>query len=323
MSADTLDTLQSVWRNRRSVLVVGLAAAIGSAVLSLILPSRYTTTASFVADQGSDNSLSAPMLGLASTLGVRLPGASASPQFYAAVASSRRVFEAVAEHEGYPTKDGDRGRLADALNTEHEEPSVELERTVKRLRKLVRVSAEPRTGIVQIDVTASSPELAAGIGQRFLAVIDSFNVHIRRSRGGAEESFVGRRLAQAGDSLRAGEEALARFQIRNRTLTTPELALEQARLQRAVNHSQSIYLTLAQQYEQAKISARRDVPAITVIEQAKPPVKRSFPRRTLMVLGGTVIAAGIWILVLVSLSTWQQVYPRDRWPSWLARAVRP
>lgn len=319
-----VDVLEFAWRNRTSVLVVTLAAALAAAAVSLVLPHRYTTVASFVADQGSSTPLSSSLLGFASSFGIPLGGGTtASPQFYATVAKSERILDAVAAYDRYPLPDGGEGRLAGTLGTTHDRQDIERARTLKKLRGLAVATAEPRTGIVQIVVTARTAPLAAAIGQRFLAAIDSFNVHIRTSRGAAEVSFVERRLAQAADSLREAERELARFRMANRVASTPELELELGRLQRGVDFRQSVYVALAQQYEQAKIAAQRDVPAITVIERAEPPVQRSFPRRKLIVIGATVVSAVGWVLVLVALRLVDPVYPRHRWPRWLAANLSP
>jgi uncharacterized protein involved in exopolysaccharide biosynthesis len=321
---DATDLAGFVWRNRRAAVIVVVAAAVGSAAVSMILPHRYRTVASFVADQGTSTALSPSLLGLAGSLGVSLGGGTtASPQFYAAVAQSDRILEAVVAYAGYPLRGGGTGRLADAFGIRHERPEVEEARTIKRLRRQSAVAAEPRTGIVQIAVTAPTAALASAIGQRYLSAIDSFNVHLRTSRGAAEESFVERRLSQAGDSLREAEQELARFQMANRVASTPELRLELGRLERAVELRQSVYVTLAQGYEQAKITARRDVPAITTIERAEPPLERAFPKRKIIVAGAVALSAVATVLALVALHMLRPVYPRNRWPRWLAANIKP
>lgn len=126
---DTTDILRFVWRNSLAVVIAGVAAAFGSAIVSLSLPERYTTTASFVADQGSGTALSPSLLGIATTLGVPLGGTSASPQFYAEVAKSQRILEAVATFDGYPAPGGSRSPLAPLLRTTNDDPAMELDRT--------------------------------------------------------------------------------------------------------------------------------------------------------------------------------------------------
>lgn len=64
----------------------------------------------------------------------------------------------------------------------------------------------------------------------------------------------------------------------------PELSLEFARLLRDVKVQEAIYELLTQQYEQAKIMELKDTPTVQFLDRASPPEKRSFPKRTLIVL---------------------------------------
>lgn len=64
----------------------------------------------------------------------------------------------------------------------------------------------------------------------------------------------------------------------------PEVSLEYARLFRNAKVQEAIFELLTQQYEQAKIMEAKDTPTVQFLDQASPPEKRSFPRRTLIVI---------------------------------------
>ena len=64
----------------------------------------------------------------------------------------------------------------------------------------------------------------------------------------------------------------------------PEVSLEYARLVREVKVQQAIFELLTQQYEQAKIMEAKDTPTVQFLDRASPPEKRSFPRRTVIVI---------------------------------------
>jgi uncharacterized protein involved in exopolysaccharide biosynthesis len=55
---------------------------------------------------------------------------------------------------------------------------------------------------------------------------------------------------------------------------------------------QEAYATLYQQYEYARVLEARDAPALTVLDYAQPPDRRSFPRRTVIV--GAVLMFGLF-----------------------------
>ncbi len=69
-------------------------------------------------------------------------------------------------------------------------------------------------------------------------------------------------------------------------------------MQREVYLKQEVYLGLQREYEGARIAEVNDTPAITVIDRAIPPRRRSHPRRKLMVM----VAFALGTLVAVTLA---------------------
>ncbi|MEO0078485.1 MAG: Wzz/FepE/Etk N-terminal domain-containing protein [candidate division WOR-3 bacterium] len=63
----------------------------------------------------------------------------------------------------------------------------------------------------------------------------------------------------------------------------PDVAAEFARRYRDYRILEESYATLYQQYQYASILEARDAPALTVLDYAAPPERRSFPRRTIIV----------------------------------------
>lgn len=70
----------------------------------------------------------------------------------------------------------------------------------------------------------------------------------------------------------------------------PEVSLEYARLLRDVKIQEAIYELLVQQYEQAKIMELKDTPTIQVLDYAVPPEKKSYPRRSIIIVTVFLIA---------------------------------
>ncbi len=64
----------------------------------------------------------------------------------------------------------------------------------------------------------------------------------------------------------------------------PEVSLEYARLLRNVKVQEAIYELLTQQYEQAKIMELKDTPTVQFLDKARIPEKRTWPKRTLIVI---------------------------------------
>ncbi len=65
----------------------------------------------------------------------------------------------------------------------------------------------------------------------------------------------------------------------------PDVGLQLAKLTREVKVQETVWTLLNQQFYQAKIEEARDTPTVQVLDKAVPPVRRSSPKRKLLVIG--------------------------------------
>jgi uncharacterized protein involved in exopolysaccharide biosynthesis len=276
--------------------LTALGFAIGTAVLVFVVPPRYTSTTSFVPEAPKESSLSASLGGLANQFG--LSGNEANPysaEFIARVLESRYIREAILR-----TEFGNRP-LLDILEIRGENPGKRLEKGLDRLDGATAIALDQRTGVVSLKVTLEDPVLAAAVANRMVEELNKFNVERRRSQSGEERAFAERRLEEARRELDAAEERLAEFLRRNRMFSEFSLVgVEARRLERSVQLKQEVLVTLSRAYEEARIDEVRDTPVLTVIDRADPPASKSWPRRTLTILGaavfGTLLGTGLAFL---------------------------
>ena len=79
----------------------------------------------------------------------------------------------------------------------------------------------------------------------------------------------------------------------------PEAGLEYVRKLRDVKYNETIFDILARQFEIAKLDEAKEGAPIQVVDAAIPPDKRSFPKRSLIVIGA--IAVGFLLGILIAL----------------------
>jgi hypothetical protein len=79
----------------------------------------------------------------------------------------------------------------------------------------------------------------------------------------------------------------------------PAAGLEYARKLRDVKYSETIFDILARQFEVAKLDEAREGALIQVVDAAIPPDKRSSPKRSVIVIGATLL--GFFVAVFVVL----------------------
>ncbi len=273
------------WRLLIVILPVVLTVAVVS--YALMQPRTYTATTSFLPQSTSGQR--SGVAGIAAQFGVAVQGnqPDESPQFYAELVRSRAIIGALVD-SSYMTSLHRPARLEEIYGISGPTSAIRREATIARLSAGTTVIASVQTGIVRLGVSTPDPDVSQQIATRFVKLTNDFNLRRRQTRAGAERNFVQERLAVARADLGAAEARLSSFLERNRQLSNaPELRIDHDRLERAVGMQQQVYTTLAQNYEQARIEEVRNIPVITVIEEAARPLRpdsRKMATKALVVL---------------------------------------
>jgi tyrosine-protein kinase Etk/Wzc len=154
------------------------------------------------------------------------------------------------------------------------------------------------TGIVTVDFAAPSRDLSITLNREILASANNFLQERRQARAEGETKFMESRLSEARSQLAVAEAALRDFVSQNRQYeTSPQLSLQYAQLDRNVNLKQQVFVTLSQNYEQARIEAMRNVSLISVMQRPEYAIARRVPslfRNILLALVvGVLVAMGL------------------------------
>jgi capsule polysaccharide export protein KpsE/RkpR len=91
----------------------------------------------------------------------------------------------------------------------------------------------------------------------------------------------------------------------------PLLGVTYADLYRRTKVEETVFETLTQQYEIAKVQEAKEVPSVKVLDPPEIPEKKVFPPRTLLVLLGVMIALAIGIGWTMAKDDWQGIDPED------------
>ena len=299
-------------------LVAGLplAAAFLAVVISLVIPSKYTGTATFVPETESKGiSLPGGLMGLASQFGVTVPSGGTSARFYADVLESRTLRDEVllASFQDPRTRAlADSATLLDILEIDGDTEVERLETGRKELDATTSAWVDNETSVVSVSVETRYPRLSADVANLYLRLLNRFNLETRQSQARERRRFIEERLAAAEQELRAGEEVLQTFLERNRQFRgSPELEVEYERLQRQVRIKEQVFTTLRQQYEEARIQEVNDTPVITVIDEAVPPDEKSSPKHLLNITLAFVLGGILAVLVAFAREYVQRIRERD------------
>ena len=271
-----LEVASFVVRRRRLIFVWTLLGALLGVGVAFRSPPEYTTTASFLANEGDQGGL-AGVAGLAQQFGFAIPrssGAARSPEFYRDLLQSREILSGVlrAGVEVVTATGVTRVDLAEHFEVKGETPEERNTRTRTHLAEnVISVSVGQQTGVVTLSIRTDDPALSAAIGLRLLDLISAFDLETRQSQASAERGFAQERLEQLRVEFAVAEDSLKAFLIENRQVAnSPQLTFENDRLQRQVFMRQELVTAMAQTYEQARIDEVRNTPLITVIDRPEP-----------------------------------------------------
>jgi uncharacterized protein involved in exopolysaccharide biosynthesis len=296
--------VNTVLKRRYLVLFLPAAVALGAAVSRELTPREYVASAKFAPQE---RGVGETGLGqLATQLGVAggRTGTN-SPQFYADLLLSREILrDVVRSNYQVPERKGFAGDLVAYYKISGSDRDDETSRAVTAVRGRINALAD-RNGIVQLDFRSDSPTLSLLVVNRLLDLVNDFNLRRRQSQARAERTFVEQRLALSKQELTASEDALAAFVERNRTSQTPMLLAEEQRLRRELNLRQTIFLTLSQSYETAKIEEVRSTPVVTVLEHPDGFVAKQ-PRKAIE----TGVLYGVVALILTLIAVFVMEFAR-------------
>ncbi len=242
--------------------------------------------------------------GLAAQLGLgETQGSNQSPAFYVQLSTSDELLGRLAESEISLNLKGEAGNVsvAEALKIKGD-GALRRADAIRRLKRIVSSSANPRTSVIAISVRSTNAEVSRQVAERLLRLLDEFNQVTRASQARQERIFTERRSGDAKRELSAAEENLRIFLDRNRQYTTsPMLVLENARLEREITRLVGIYTMLTSAFEQARIDEVRDTPVLAVLQPPRAPA-RPDPRGLLARTAFIMVVSFATTLTVIVLS---------------------
>ncbi len=156
---------------------------------------------------------------------------------------------------------------------------------IKDLQKRIGATLDKKTGVINISVKMQDPVVAATIVKYAQDYLTEYVVKYRTEKTKKDITFLHERLSEAKRRYDNALYAYSSYQDRNKSLFLNIAKDEGKKLQYEVDLSYNLYAELAKQLEEAKIKVQRETPIFKVLEPAQIPVKKSEPKRSVMVIG--------------------------------------
>lgn len=177
--------------------VVGIAA-VGSIVISLLLPKTYESNAKIMPPQQSTSTASAMLAQLGplgmmagNQLGIRTPG-----DLYVTMLRSRTISD----------------KLIDRFNLSQVYGLKKIKDVRLRLQNLTEISTGPKDGVISITVTDRDPQRAADIANAYVDELQKLTQTLAVTEAGQRRLFFEREVQSANEDLAKAEIALKQTQ---------------------------------------------------------------------------------------------------------------
>ena len=246
-----MDFLNVIVKHSRMIILISAAVMVLTYLVLIILPNKYTSTASLLPPQ-QNLTLSGQLMevlggsvspglggagravgmgGMAATLlGMKSPG-----DVYVSMMNSNTISDRII----------DRFNLQDLYGTKY------IEDTRKKLRKYAKITTGKKDGIIFIEVTGNNSKQAADMANAFVEELGQLLQKLANQEANGRLVFLEKERFQASQNLTKAEEAVRRFSEQNSVLqidTQTRGALEYiARLRAEIDSKEVSIQVLRQQ----------------------------------------------------------------------------
>ena len=241
------------------------------------------------------------MMGLASQFGIAMPMDDSSPEWsYEEVIKSRTMAKSLLVRR-FDTKEfGPQKELLQIVTYGNEIPKYGIDtlliQGIASIDGMIEVTKT--TSLFELEISASEPQLAADIASGVMEELDKHQREYNFRKTAGTRQFIEKRLLATESELEKAEEALKLFRERNRSIfESPQLQLEQERLGRDVAVLISVFTTLKQQLETAKIEEIKESDYVIILDTPYIPLYPDKPKKKRMVILAGFLGIGLGIIL--------------------------
>ena len=188
---------------------------------------------------------------------------------------------------------------------------------MKELDDCISISLDEKKGYVT--VTANMPEAvaAAQMAQATFTLLERYITEFKIEKVQSNLDFVQERFDEVKRSFEDVQSRRAKLRDANMNTSRYAARTELERLDAEYNLAQSVYTSLAQQVEQAKISVKETTPILTVIKPVTVPYKKSKPQRVMILFAFTFLGAVAGMGGVLLIPALAEITGSKRMRSWV------
>lgn len=152
---------------------------------------------------------------------------------------------------------------------------------IGKLKSRIQTNIEDN-GTVKVTVEMPDPQTAAHTTELAVKYLTQYITEYRIEKARKDLEFIQKQYDEKRVRYIQAQKKLAQMQDRNLNLITESARAELQQTQTEYNLAFSLYQSLAQQLEQAKIKVQEETPVFKVLEPVQVPLSKSKPNRELI-----------------------------------------
>ena len=171
------------------------------------------------------------------------------------------------------------------------------EELVKIVHGAVSAAYDKKSGVITVTAMLPDPVVAATAARLSLGYLTDYIGTYRTEKARNQVKFLNKQTADAKSRYQKAEYALSAYRDQNRYLNTNTAKIDEQRLQADFLLTQSLFNELSKQFELAKVKVAEESPVFKTLEPARIPLKKSGPKRTIIMAGFMLVGAIIGVVV--------------------------
>ena len=284
----------------RKACGTGLLAGILMVAWAVRMPDQFTATARILPKESKAGVNMSPAASAASAMGLGFGGEDPGLGYLDILRSRRVADQILGEQFTFHEKRWMFGpRVAKAMDLKTWLGVKSLDRASGKLRKLLDVQRDMKSGMITLSVTTQSPDLSARLVREYVSQLEEYLTYHNQTQAGAKAVFVAGRLRIAEAKSKEAEKDFQGFLTVNRNYQTspdPVVRLMGSRLEADLSMRRLMVSNLNWSLEQALMDEKNDTPILNILDAGQDPDAKSGPPRLLMVisasLGGIALSFG-------------------------------
>ena len=293
---DLIELLKTVWNGRKQIIIISFVFVLVGISTALLLPVIYSSSTTFINSQTESSSASG-LSGVASLVGINLSGMSSGseipptmyPQIGESVEFKRTLVDSYID-EKEQIKLGDFLANYNSIEKSVTENSNKLfisefeNELFDVMNDVISISVDQKEGFVTISANMPNSEYAANTCINAREILQKIIIDSRIKSAKQKLEYSEKQLASKRIEFEEIQNKLAYFNDSNINLVTSSVINERDKLEAEFQIINAVMIELSKQVEQRKLQVSEDTPVFSIVKEASMPVKRSSPKRTLVVL---------------------------------------